>query len=88
MRAVVEVPHARRLVLRARDDVFAVGSDADRPHRIAVPLERAHLRASGEGAARTRALSRQPKRTQRKRDIERAQDAQAAAWTAMGMWNE
>eukprot|EP00965_Chrysotila_dentata_P125792 4158140-Pleurochrysis_carterae.AAC.1 len=57
MRAVVEAPHARRLVGRARDDVFAVRSDADRVHDVAVPLERAHLRASGEGAARTRAVS-------------------------------
>eukprot|EP00965_Chrysotila_dentata_P009051 294220-Pleurochrysis_carterae.AAC.1 len=62
MRAVVEAPHARRPVGRARDDVFAVGSDADRAHQmatraIAVPLERAHLRASGEGAARMRAPS-------------------------------
>eukprot|EP00965_Chrysotila_dentata_P171352 5654914-Pleurochrysis_carterae.AAC.1 len=57
MRAVVEAPHARRLVQRARDDVFAVGSDADRGHVIAVPLERAHLRASGEGGhARARRL--------------------------------
>eukprot|EP00965_Chrysotila_dentata_P077127 2546382-Pleurochrysis_carterae.AAC.1 len=56
MRAVVEAPHARRLVLRARDDVFAVGSDADREHRTAVPPERAHLRASGEGATHARAV--------------------------------
>eukprot|EP00965_Chrysotila_dentata_P114483 3783607-Pleurochrysis_carterae.AAC.1 len=62
MRAVVEAPHARRAVVRARDDVFAVGSDADREHDIAVPLERAQLRASGEGAARTRAPSRQANR--------------------------
>eukprot|EP00965_Chrysotila_dentata_P019751 654875-Pleurochrysis_carterae.AAC.1 len=57
MRAVVEAPHARRLVERARDDVLAVGSDADRDHGTAVPLERAHLRASGEEATHARAIS-------------------------------
>eukprot|EP00965_Chrysotila_dentata_P090925 3000900-Pleurochrysis_carterae.AAC.1 len=57
MRAVVEAPHARRIVDRARDDVLAVGSDADRVHVTAVPLERAQLRASGEGGhARARRL--------------------------------
>eukprot|EP00965_Chrysotila_dentata_P067310 2227732-Pleurochrysis_carterae.AAC.1 len=62
MRAVVEAPHARRVVARAGDDVFAVGSDADRTHvtqghPTAVPLERAHLRASGEVATHARAVS-------------------------------
>eukprot|EP00965_Chrysotila_dentata_P150127 4958747-Pleurochrysis_carterae.AAC.1 len=60
MRAVVEAPHARRLLeqAQARDDVFAVGSDADRVHvTSAAPSERAHLRASGEGATHGRAVS-------------------------------
>eukprot|EP00965_Chrysotila_dentata_P044268 1471516-Pleurochrysis_carterae.AAC.1 len=45
MRAVVEAPHARRLVDRARHHILAVESHAHRKHGIAVPLERAHLRA-------------------------------------------
>eukprot|EP00965_Chrysotila_dentata_P043500 1446012-Pleurochrysis_carterae.AAC.1 len=57
MRAVVEAPHARRAVGRARDDVFTVGSDADRFYVTAVSLEHAPLRASGEGATHVRAVS-------------------------------
>eukprot|EP00965_Chrysotila_dentata_P182345 6021074-Pleurochrysis_carterae.AAC.2 len=57
MLAVVEAPHARRAVDRARDYVLAVGSHAHRVNPSAVTLERAHLRAhSGSGYSRVRSL--------------------------------
>eukprot|EP00965_Chrysotila_dentata_P252148 6210514-Pleurochrysis_carterae.AAC.1 len=49
MCAVVEVPHARRVVVRSGDNVLAVCSHADGLHPVRVPLERAHLRAFGDG---------------------------------------
>eukprot|EP00965_Chrysotila_dentata_P256280 6212496-Pleurochrysis_carterae.AAC.4 len=48
VRAVVEAPEARRLVLRCRHHMLAVASHAHRGHALAVPLKRVHLRAFGE----------------------------------------
>eukprot|EP00965_Chrysotila_dentata_P212220 6186896-Pleurochrysis_carterae.AAC.1 len=49
VRAVVEPPHARRLVARACNHMLAVRSNAHRGHFTAMPLESAHLRAFGGG---------------------------------------
>eukprot|EP00965_Chrysotila_dentata_P212223 6186896-Pleurochrysis_carterae.AAC.4 len=49
MLAVVEAPHARRLVRRHGHQARPIGSDARRCHAVAVPVGRAHLRANGEG---------------------------------------